>query len=362
VSRRAGRRRAVLAGLGVLAAATSPLARSVTWPAVLPGRPLHFPEDHGAHPQYRTEWWYLTGWLDPGTAPRGFQVTFFRNRPGIAEDLPVASAPRQLLFAHAALAVPEQGRLLHDQRSARAAWGLAFAREGRLDVAIDDWSLRMTESGGLHAEIRAAAFELDLDLSPSGPLLPEGTGGFSRKGPQPAEASYYYSWPQLRVRGQVRLATAERAIEGVAWLDHEWSTEYMAAQAVGWDWTGINLDDGGALMAFRMRAADGTPLWSGGTWRRADGSVRTLRDGEIEFHVLRTWRSPATGAVYPVSMRVSAPGLALELAPLFDSQELDARASVGTVYWEGAVEAREGGRRTGRGYLELTGYAGRLTL
>jgi predicted secreted hydrolase len=355
------RRRLLQWTMGLAAAQPLARARAVVYPPVLAGRALNLPADHGAHPEFRNEWWYVTGWLDGGPAPLGFQVTFFRNRPGIAEDLPVATAPRQLLFAHAALADGAAGRLLHDQRSARAAWGLAYAREDRLEVAIDDWSLRTDGAARLHARVRAAAFGFDLAMEASAPLLPEGEGGFSRKGPGPAQASYYYSWPQLRVRGRVE-GGAPRAVEGVAWLDHEWSSEYMAAGAVGWDWTGINLEDGGALMAFRMRAADGSALWAGGTWRRGDGSVQTLARDDLRFDVLRRWRSPATGAVYPVAIRLTAVGLTVELNPLFDAQELDARASVGTVYWEGAVEARSGGRPIGRGYLELTGYAGRFTL
>ncbi len=145
-------------------------------------------------------------------------------------------------------------------------------------------------------------------------------------------------------------------VSGTAWLDHEWSSEVLAADAAGWDWVGINLADGGALMAFRIRAKSGTTLWAGGTLRERDGRVRALAPGDIAFRPVRHWRSPRTGVEYPVAFALRAGTLDLVLEPLIDDQELDSRASVGTVYWEGAVRALAAGREAGRGYLELTGY------
>jgi predicted secreted hydrolase len=169
------------------------------------------------------------------------------------------------------------------------------------------------------------------------------------------QASYYYSQPHLQVAGSVRIRGEERRVSGEAWLDHEWSSEPLAEGAVGWDWVGINLQGGGALMAFRIRSRDGGSLWAGGTLRSADGRQRLLGPAEVRFAALRRWRSPRTGAEYPVAMRVEAGPLAVELEPLMDDQELDASASTGTVYWEGAVRAK-GEKAAGRGYLELTGY------
>ena len=151
-------------------------------------------------------------------------------------------------------------------------------------------------------------------------------------------------------------------MHGTAWLDHEWSTAYLDPNAVGWDWTGINLDDGGALMLYRIRAKNGGILWAGGTLRRPDGRTETFRPEQIEFLPQRRWRSPRTGIEYPVAMRVTAPGIDLELLATMDDQELDSRATTGTLYWEGAVSARSNGRTLGAGYLELTGYATRLQL
>jgi predicted secreted hydrolase len=184
----------------------------------------------------------------------------------------------------------------------------------------------------------------------------QGTRGVSRKGPQPGQASYYYSRPQLALTGTITVDRGTRAVSGVAWLDHEWSSTYLAPEARGWDWTGINFDDGRALMAFRIRGTDGNDYWQGGTRRNASGSDRPLDPAAIVFTPLRHWRSPHTGIRYPVAFRLAVEGEELFLEPLLDDQELDSRGSVGAVYWEGAIRVRQAGRTIGRGYLELTGY------
>ena len=353
------RRRAFLA-LPVLFAA--PRIRAADYPPVVAGVPLAFPRDHGAHPAFRTEWWYVTGWLaDRAGGEYGFQVTFFRNRPGVAESAASAFAARQLLFAHAALADPRRGRLLHDQRAAREGFGLAGAAETHTHAWIDDWSLA-SAGDGYAAKIAGREFALDLALTSPQPILPQGEGGYSRKGSRPEQASHYYSRPQLGVSGTITLAGAPVPVTGTAWLDHEWSSEMLAAGGVGWDWAGINLGDGGALMAFRIRGRDGRALWAGGTLRGADGAIRTFAPDAVAFAPQRTWRSPRTSVEYPVAMSLAAGGVEYTLSPLFDDQELDSRASTGTIYWEGAVKAAVSGREVGRGYLELTGYGQPLRL
>ena len=304
------------------------LAEKVTYPAVRPNRKLQFPRDHGAHPEYRIEWWYVTGWLD---GPLGFQITFFRARPEEESANPSSFNPRQVLFAHAALSDPKRGRLLHDQRAARAGFSLAHAETDRTGVWIDDWKLEL-EANRYHARIAAREFDFDLTLfSPQ--LVLQGEQGFSRKGRRPGEASYYYSRPQINVVGSVN----GRQVTGTAWLDHEWSSAYLAPEAIGWDWCGINMLDGSSLMAFQMRDK------KGGIHYASPGA--TMRP-------LRVWKSPRTGTEYPVSMQVND----LRLEPLMDDQELDSRATAGTIYWEGAVTAYKGDAALGRGYLELTGY------
>lgn len=334
----------------------SAFAQAGDYAEVRPGTALVFPADHGSHPAFRTEWWYVTGWLkDEAGREYGVQLTFFRSRPNVAEGVASAFAPTQLVFAHAALAEPGHGRLRHDQRAARAGFGLAGASVGDTDVHVGEW--RLVRSGaGYSARIAAREFRLALELRPTQPPLPQGEAGYSRKGPLPQQASHYYSLPQIAVSGSLTFEGRTRPVTGRAWLDHEWSSELLMPGAVGWDWVGLNLDDGGALTAFRLRDRDGATLWAGGSVRSADGTLRVLRPDEVRFAPLRRWRSPRSGTDYPVAMTVTAGGLVFELAPLLDDQELDARASTGTIYWEGAVRAVRDGAQFGRGYLELTGY------
>ncbi len=354
----------------VIACALAPIAllygpqplASVDYPAVTPGRTLVFPRDHGAHPEFRTEWWYITGWINAKTdRPLGVQITFFRSRPGIGESNPSPFAARQLLFAHVAIADPSVGKLIHDQRAARIGFGLAGADQDTTRVWIDDWSLAL-EEGRYRARITANDFALDLDLAPTQAVLLQGEQGFSRKGPRPAQASYYYSRPHLKMSGRIVRGGTSIAVNGEAWLDHEWSSEIMDESAQGWDWVGLHLADGSALMAFRMRRADGSALWSAGTRRDAQGTSQSIDADAIRFEPRRQWRSARSGAQYPVAMRVHAGGEVYDLEPLFDDQELDARASVGAIYWEGAVRVTKNGHPVGRGYLELTGYWRRLRL
>ena len=243
----------------------------VRYPAVERGTALAFPRDHGSHPTFRTEWWYVTGWLsDARGRDFGVQITFFRTRPGVAEESASRFAPTELLFAHAAIADPSLGHLRRDERAARAGFGLAQASRDTTDVAIGDWSLRLVDDRYV-ARIAAREFALDLTFEPRAPVLLQGEAGVSRKGPREAQASYYYSRPQLAAAGTLTIGSEALAVRGTAWLDHEWSSEYLASEARGWDWTGINFDDGSALMAFVIRA-DGSAYWAGGAGRDAAGT------------------------------------------------------------------------------------------
>ncbi|MEO8441644.1 MAG: lipocalin-like domain-containing protein [Betaproteobacteria bacterium] len=322
---------------------------------VVSGYALRFPRDEGSHPGFRTEWWYVTGWLDVAGGPLGFQITFFRFQPELKGDNPSAFTPRHILAAHAAISDPARGGLQRDQRVARVGFALAGAGEDRLDVWVDDWSLKQ-ENGVYRARIPARDFRFDFTFPATQPPLLQGNGGLSRKGPRPGSASYYYSRPQLKVQGTLtRDGKAEPAV-GTAWLDHEWSSSYLDERAAGWDWLGINLADGGALMAFRMRDEQGGKFWAGGAYRAADGRTRIFEPGEVDFTPLRRWRSSRSGAFYPIAWRITAGSLKIDVTPLMDDQENDTRASTGTIYWEGAVRALQDGQAVGRGYLELTGY------
>lgn len=350
-------RREALAWLATtLAGPARAAAPAQRFTPVVPGHRLRFPHDEGSHPDFRTEWWYITGWLDrERQAPCGFQITFFRVRPQTDTRNPSAFAPREIIVAHAALSDAKRGELLHDQIVARTVLGLAGAEEGRVNVWVDEWSLKQ-EGRSYRARIPARRFLMDLDFTPTQEVLLQGDAGFSRKGPRPESASYYYSMPHLRVSGALTEGDGRAAVSGDAWLDHEWSSEYMDAQATGWDWIGINFADGGALMAFQMRDRGGGKVWAGGSYRSPRGERRAFGPGEVVFTPLETWRSARTGTTYPVHWRVKAGGIEILIEPLMLDQEHDTRASVGTIYWEGAVTAAIEGRAVGRGYLELTGY------
>ena len=333
-------------------------APTITYPDVKPGYQLQFPQDEGSHPDFRTEWWYVTGWLKAGDGrERGFQITFFRARPeSVAQDNPSTFAPKQILFAHVALSDPAEKKLLHAQRIARAGLGLAEAKTGLTHVWINDWSLQQQGSRYL-ANIATPEFRFEFAFDAGRPPMLNGDRGYSQKSPNPLAASYYYSIPHLEVSGTLTQRGKPQNVTGTAWLDHEWSSEYIDARAVGWDWTGINFDDGGALMAFRMRDKTGKALWASGTYRRGDGSTRALHSEEITFSPIKNWRSPRSGADYPISVRIRAGDEEWVLAPLLDDQELDSSDTTRAIYWEGAVHVLKDGKRVGRGYLELTGYA-----
>lgn len=366
------RRREFLLALASLGAPRLASARTsaVEFAPVVPGRALSFPADHGAHPDFRTEWWYATGWLNlPDGGPLGFQITFFRVRSGIGETSSSAFAPRQLILAHAAIADPALGRLRHDERAARVGFGRAGYETGRTRIWVDDWRFEQ-DAAHYRATARGEDFSYVLDLRPTAPPMLNGQAGFSRKAPDPKHASYYYSLPQLRVDGMLSLAegaqkrTQNRAqqVTGVAWLDHEWSSELLPPDAQGWDWIGINLADGGALMAFRMRGEDAAALWSSASLRPAGGETRVFPAGAVVFEPMRHWRSARSGISYPVEWRIRIGQRDFLLRPLLDDQELDSRRSTGAIYWEGAVRLIENGREIGRGYLEMTGYGEKIRL
>jgi len=329
---------------------------------VVPGRALRFPEDEGSHPDFRVEWWYVTGLLDAAVArPVGFQVTFFRVHTARETANPSAFAPRQILIAHAAVSDPDRGKLIYEHRAGRAGFKLAEALQGRTAVWIDEWAIEQRVRDYL-IRLPARNFGFDFTLKETQAPMVNGDGGYSRKGPARASASYYYSVPQLAVSGTLIREGSARQITGKAWLDHEWSSSYLDERASGWDWIGINFDDGGALMAFRIRDRQQKLFWAGGTYRNAKGGSRTFAPDAVRFTGTRFWQSPRTGTRYPIAWTVAVGDLILSIEPYMEDQEQDASATTGAVYWEGAVQALAAGKRVGAGYLELTGYGKRLRL
>jgi predicted secreted hydrolase len=335
-------------------------AEAVDFAPVRAGRKLVFPDDFGAHPDFRTEWWYATGWLKRQDGrPLGFQITFFRVRTGIGESNASRFAPRQIMLAHAAIADPALGRLRHSERAARVGFGHAGFTLGRSEVWIGDW--RFTQQGDRYqASVRGEDFAYDLALQAAAPPLLNGQDGFSSKASDPRHASYYYSRPQLAVSGSVALDGRAETVTGHAWLDHEWSSELLPEGAQGWDWVGINLRDGGGLMAFRLRDTASNKQWAAASLRSTGKIDQIFKAEAVSFSPLRHWRSPRTGIDYPVAWWLQLGQRKFELNPLFDDQELDSRRSVGTVYWEGAIRVSEDGLPAGEGYLELAGYGEKI--
>jgi predicted secreted hydrolase len=280
---------------------------------------------------------------------------------------PSRFAASQLVFAHAALTDLAGRRLRHDQRVARRGFGLAEFDEADTELRLKDWTL---QRDGTPASSRyrsrlntGAGFGWQLVFTTTQAPLLQGDAGWSRKGPLPDQASRYYSQPQLTTAGTLTLGGKTFDVSGRSWLDHEWSDTLLDAEAVGWDWIGMNLDDGAALTAFRLRRADGSTLFAGGSFRRASEAPRPFAADAVRFTPARVWTSPRSAARYPVQWRVDTPAGAFDVVSLLDDQELDSRASTGAIYWEGLSELRDArGQRVGLGYLEMTGYAGALKL
>lgn len=387
------RRDSLLAAGGLLLAASVSAPRTAF---ALPLKPLQFPRDFGSHPDMQTEWWYITGQVQAAGQSYGFQLTFFRSRVASTQTLRSPLAAKQLLFAHVALSDVKNGKLLHDQRMARAGLGLAEASTSDTDVRIGNWYLRRSNAPSQSAaqasiydcELVSKDFELHLKFHSTQPVLLQGKAGLSRKGPEADQASYYYSQPQLAVSGAIvvngqRLAveqnnTSNQLPNNRAWLDHECSDALLHKEAQGWDWIGMNLADGSALTAFQLRRADGSALWTGGSWRSPPSTSSTettntawpsqsYGPAQVQFKPLRYWSSPHSKARYAVDWELQTPQGRFEIRALADDQELDSRASTGAIYWEGLcqllrLDTSGKAQLVGSGYLEMTGYANAMKL
>jgi predicted secreted hydrolase len=331
-----------------------------------PGRVWQFPRDHGAHPDFKTEWWYYSGHLRSQDGETfGYQLTFFRAALG-QPDPQARSAWRgnTVYFAHLALSDAARRTFRFWDKAGRGALGLSGADAGRLKVWIDDWQAEQ-EGDPQHLQARAAGVGLDLHLTPLKPPVLHGEQGFSRKAAGSQAASYYYSLPRLETRGQLTLGDRELAVTGLSWMDHEFFTSAMAPDLVGWDWFALQLSDGWDLMLYRLRQRDGAvdPA-SAGTLIDPQGQARPLTHQDFQVQPGGSWKSPHTGAVYPAGWEVDLPGTGyqLTLTPTLPDQEIRAGAPQVT-YWEGEVKVqgrKNGTPITGQGFVELTGYAGAM--
>jgi predicted secreted hydrolase len=333
-----------------------------------PGRgpELVLPRDHGAHPEYRTEWWYATGLVSDDDRNRyGFQITIFRQ--GLDPRTPASDAStlrtRQILAAHLAIVDIGQQRFRHAERLRRADGRLAGFSSKRLELWLDDWSIEQGADGSIRIRSRDSerGIGLNVVLQATRELVAHGDGGYSRKGDDPGNASAYLSWTRMAVAGELEVAARPRVVTGTAWFDHEWGSSQLGAGVVGWDWFSLRLEDGRDLMIYRLRRDDGTAdPFSSGTLVTADGEVLRLAANDVFMEATDVWTSPHSGGRYPSGWRLQLRrlGIDLEVRPLFEASEVDGSRSTGVIYWEGPVEV--GGSADGEGYVELTGYAGTL--
>lgn len=324
-------------------------------------RDFAFPDDHGSHPAYRSEWWYLTGNLTTSGGRRfGYQFTLFRN--AVATEAPERSsewATNQIYMAHFALTDVAGPGFHAFERFSRAAVGLAGVEVDPFRAWLDDWELRGANPPPfLLAVATAEGIGVELELDTAKPVVLQGDRGLSRKGREPGNASYYYSFTRMPTRGVVSVGLKSFEVQGASWMDREWSTSALEEGQVGWDWLSLQLSDGTDLMLYQLRRVDGSAdERSSGTLVGVDGSSEQLRATDFSLESLEWWTSPATGVRYPSTWRLMVPQDDLELVvtPLIPNQEL----ALSVRYWEGAVSARGTTGRgpvSGHGYVELTGY------
>lgn len=335
------------------------------FPLVTEPRIFEFPADHGPHPEYRNEWWYVTANLDGPNGERfGVELTLFRFAlASQVQESASAWRQRQIYMGHFAVADVSSDRFLVAERFSRAGLGLSGATSQPFRVWLKDWEIAMRgDTGEMILRARAEESAVELRLKPEKPPVLNGAAGLSQKSAKPGNASYYYSMTRLAADGTLRVSEREYDVRGSAWLDREWGSSALDEQQEGWDWFALQLDDGSDLMFYQLRRSDGSidPM-SSGTFVRANGDSVPLTAEDVELEVLDRWESPV-GGVYPHRWRLSVPQreLVLEVNPVMADQEL--KTSVR--YWEGAVDVtglRDGREVNGRGYVELTGYAAEQT-
>ena len=339
-----------------------------------PGTTFNFPRDHGSHPAFGIEWWYVTGHLfETNGARYGFQATFFRRSAPRRESSTGPVNPDfkldQLHLAHTALLDVAGQKFISQERLNREGWDAGAALD-HLDVRNGNWSLRASEDASgamqLKGSVHADAL-FDLRLVPQKSLVVFGTNGVSRKAAEVSAASHYLTYTRLTVEGSLRLGTRIAQVSGLAWMDHEFSSSQLGANQVGWDWACVQLRDGREIMAYRMRRTDGSiDPFSTLAWIDGHGVVQHVRADGYGWQPEGTWHSAATGANYPATIRLTTTDPAtgkpiiFRIKPLAPDQELDGGLG-GIPYWEGACKVLdETGREVGQSFLELTGYAGSM--
>ena len=340
-----------------------------TYQLALPGRKITFPEDHYSHPNFKTEWWYYTGHLESESGKHyGYQVTFFRfglrDRQREAKEKPQFS---ELYMAHFALSDINAKEFRYRERINRGYNGKAGAATDRYLVWNEDWKVE-GDHNNHKIRVKDRGTELQLNLKSLKLPVLHGSNGLSQKAAGAGRASYYYSLTRMQTEGVLKIDGKAEKIRGLSWMDHEFGSNQLGQDQVGWDWFSIQLDDQTELMLYLMRRKDGSvDPYSSGTLVTANGATRHLDLNDYRVEVLGHWKSPKSGANYPMQWQVSVPAeqIELEINPAFENQELITNRSTRVTYWEGAVDVRgtvRGKTVSGAGYVEMTGYAGKLSL
>jgi predicted secreted hydrolase len=345
------------------------LTTGFTYRLALPGRKITFPADHYSHPDFKTEWWYYTGHLESENGTRyGYQVTFFRfglrDRQKEMKQAPLFS---ELYMAHFALSDLAAKRFTFRERIERGIAGKAGAATDRFQVWNGDWKL--DGDGNNHViEVNDRGRRLRLGLRALKAPVLHGQNGLSQKGEGAGRASYYYSLTRMQTEGELTVNGKSEKVRGLSWMDHEFGSNQLREDQVGWDWFSIQLDNQTELMLYLMRRKDGSiDPYSSGTLVADDGVSKNLALRDYRIEILERWKSPTSGATYPIKWKVTVPSesIELEILPAFPEQELITNRSTRVTYWEGAVQIRGNARGKlvgGHGYVEMTGYAGKLTI
>ncbi|MBS1806791.1 MAG: carotenoid 1,2-hydratase [Acidobacteria bacterium] len=335
------------------------------WKQALSGYQFDFSRDHASHPEYKIEWWYYTGNLATADGHRfGYQLTFFRVGVDQQPVNPSRWAVRDLYMAHLAVTDIDGKKFKYAEKLNRAGVGWAGAETDRYRVWNEDWQAQQNEARQTLLKATDEGISIELELEPGKAPVIHGQNGVSQKGSQVGNASHYYSQTRMPTRGTIVMDGQRFEVTGASWMDHEFGTSFLEKEQKGWDWLAIQLEDGTDVMLYQFRRNDGAlDLHTSGTIIDANGKATAISAADFTLEPIQKWRSPQTGAEYPTKwiVKIPARNLEFEVRATIENQELITNGSTGVSYWEGAiwVEGKSSGRLVkGRGYLEMTGYAG----
>ncbi len=341
----------------------APLVPAQEFKKALPGYQFEFPRDHGSHPEFRTEWWYYTGNLQTKNGREfGFMMTIFRNATAPPETAASPLLANQFYLGHFAISNIQEDLHKSWEKIGRKGLGQASASVETLDVSLGDWSMKLNENDSMEITAVADGYSIALTMDPEKPFVIHGKNGAHQKANDPGQASHYISFTRLSTNGSVEWDGVKYEVSGLSWMDHEFGSNWLAEDEVGWDWFALQLENGEELMLYGLRLKDGSfHEMSSGSIIDAEGKLEELSRNEYTITSNSEWKSSHSDAVYPMGWRIEIPGknIELEVDPKMLDQEMKTTRYTGTVYWEGAVKVsgRQNGKPvSGSGYVELVGY------